>query len=403
MHVAYLVNQYPQPSQSFIRREIAALESLGHRVSRFTLRPFKGALPNPDDERERERTTAILARGAAKLAADVNATALSRPAAFAKAAREAWRASRFAANRRYAYGIYLAEACALRRMVAECGATHVHAHFGTNSAEVARLCRLLGGPPYSFTVHGPEEFDNPVGLDLGGKVRHSQFAVAISSFGRSQLWRWTDFDDWDKVQVVRCGVDASFISDDAPPPVDEASRSFTCVGRLAEQKGQLVLVRAAKLLMDRGIDFRVDLLGEGPLRPALEAEIRKHGLGERVILHGLASGEDVRRHMLAGRATVLPSFAEGLPVVLMESLALARPCVATSVAGIPELATPQNGWVVPPADAQRLADAMAEALAAPASRLREMGDLGRAAVRDRHDAVQEARRLADLIEGHGLS
>ncbi len=397
MHVAYLVNQYPQPSQSFIRREIAAIEADGHTVSRFTLRRFDGKLADPRDEAERGKTTAVLGRGAAGLAADVNKIALTRPGRFARAAAMAWKASRFAASRRHAYSIYLAEACSLVRMLDNCGATHVHAHFGTNSTEVARLCHLLGGPPFSFTCHGPEEFDNPVGLDLGGKVRHSKFAVAISSFGRSQLWRWTDFGDWDKVEVVHCGVDDKFLSDDAPPPIDENSRSFTCVGRLAEQKGQLMLVRAAKLLRDRGIDFRVDLVGEGPLRGPLEQEIAAGELQRHVILHGLAGGDEVRQHMLDCRATLLPSFAEGLPVVLMESLALARPCVATTVAGMPELATADNSLLVPPGDPERLAGAMEQILATPVKRLRQMGDDGRAAVRQRHDATLEAAKLVQLF------
>ena len=398
MHVAYLVNQYPIPSVSFIRREIAGLQALGHTVSRFTLRRFDGTLADPRDEIERDESRVVLARGATGLAADVNRLAVTRPRRFARAAQEALRASRLSARRRHTYGIYLAEACSLLRMLDRCGATHLHAHFGTNSAEVARLCRLLGGPPYSFTCHGPEEFDNPIGLDLGGKVRHSKFSVAISNFGRSQLWRWADVADWDKVEIVHCGVDEQFLGDDAPPPIEEDARSFTCVGRLAEQKGQVVLVRAARILRDRGIDFRVDLLGEGPLRPALEAEIAAGGLEQHVILHGLASGDQVRRHMLECRATVLPSFAEGLPVVLMESLALARPCVATRVAGMPELATPDNSFLVPPADAVALADAMQRVLETPASELRRMGGRGREAVRERHDARREAAKLAALFE-----
>ena len=387
--IAYLVNQYPQPSQSFVRREIAALEAMGVEVRRFTLRRFGGTLKDPADVAERERTTAILGLGKGRLLRDLIGTAVGRPSLFVKALREAWRAGRLSPRGRLIALIYLTEACSLLRLLD--GVEHVHAHFGTNSAEVAKLCRLLGGPPYSFTCHGPEEFDNPVGLDLAGKVRYAKFAVAVSSFGRSQLWRWADFGDWDKIRVVHCGVDKSFL-DNEPTPVPD-SADFVCVGRLAEQKGQMVLVRAAKILRDAGETFTFHLLGDGPLRPALEAAIGRDGLRDHVVLHGLASGEEVRRHMLAARATLLPSFAEGLPVVLMESLALGRPAVTTSVAGIPELVDDTTGWVVPAGDAEAFAEAVRKALAASADELSERGRAGAERVRERHDARREAERL----------
>ena len=393
--IAYLVNQYPQPSQSFVRREIAALEAMGVEVRRFTLRRFDGTLKDPADVAERERTTAILGLGKGRLLRDLIGTAVGRPSLFVKALREAWRAGGLSPRGRLIALVYLMEACSLRRLSSE--VEHVHAHFGTNSAEVAKLCRLLGGPPYSFTCHGPEEFDNPVGLDLAGKVRYAKFAVAVSSFGRSQLWRWADFADWDKIKVVHCGVDKSFL-DNEPTPVPD-SADFVCVGRLAEQKGQMVLVRAAKILRDAGETFTFHLLGDGPLRPALEAAIGRDGLRDHVVLHGLASGEEVRRHMLAARATLLPSFAEGLPVVLMESLALGRPAVTTAVAGIPELVDDATGWVVPAGDAGAFADGVRKALAASADELNDRGRAGAARVRGQHDARREAGTLLGHVRG----
>ena len=291
--------------------------------------------------------------------------------------------------------VYLAEAATLKRMLAARGVTHLHAHFGTNSAEVALLCRLLGGPAYSFTTHGPEEFDRPQQLHLADKVRGSKFAVCISSYGRSQMWRWADFADWPKVEVVHCGVDEIFLKDDADPPaVDETSRTFVCVGRLAEQKGQLVLMRAAKLLRDRGEHFHVELLGDGPLRGEIEKFVAHNDLQEFVTLAGFASNAEVRRRIVAARATVLPSFAEGLPVAIMESLALGRPAVTTYVAGIPELVRPgENGWLVPAGDAPALAAAMAEVLRCPAEALTAMGAAGANRVRQRHDVRREAAAL----------
>ena len=115
--------------------------------------------------------------------------------------------------------IYLAEACLLRRWLTELGIDHVHAHFGTNSTTVAMLCRMLGGPPYSFTMHGPEEFDAPRSLSLRDKIHHAAFVVAISEFTRSQLCRWAPSEDWHKIHVIHCvGVSPMFL-EHGPSPI----------------------------------------------------------------------------------------------------------------------------------------------------------------------------------------
>ena len=107
--------------------------------------------------------------------------------------------------------IYLAEACLIRRWLVETGVSHVHAHFGTNSAEVAMLVQTLGGPPFSFTAHGPEEFDKAPLIGLAEKIRRAAFVVAVSSFGRSQLFRLVEHEHWDKIHVVHCGLEPSFL------------------------------------------------------------------------------------------------------------------------------------------------------------------------------------------------
>lgn len=289
---------------------------------------------------------------------------------------------------------YLAEACRLRPALARDAAVHLHAHFGTNPATVACLCRLLGGPPYSFTVHGPEEFDRPEALGLREKIHHARFVVAVSDFGRSQLMRWTPAPAWEKLQVVRCGVDAEFLSEDATEP--PAQPRVVCVGRLCEDKGQLLLVDAAARLAREGLDFEIVLVGDGALRPQIEEKIRAHGLERKVLLRGWMDGAGVRREVAESRALVLPSFAEGLPVVIMESLARSRPVISTYVAGIPELVRPGvNGWLVPPGSIEPLVASLREALEAPRERLTELGRAGRRAVADRHDARKEASRLAE--------
>ena len=138
---------------------------------------------------------------------------------------------------------------------------------------MALLTRALGGPPYSFTVHGPEEFDHPEALSIGEKIERSAFVVAVSDFGKSQLCRWCDADHWEKIHVVRCGVDAAFLAA-GPQPISDVPR-FVCVGRLAEQKGQLLLLDALARLADEGHDFEMVLAGDGPMRPLIEKRIAR--------------------------------------------------------------------------------------------------------------------------------
>ena len=298
--------------------------------------------------------------------------------------------------------VYFAEACVLLRWLGEQGITHVHSHFGTNSTMVAMLAHVMGGPTYSFTSHGPEEYDKPEGLSLARKVELSKFAVAISQFGCSQLYRWCRYEDWPKVRLVRCGVDEMFLNAAAstngqlPPPPQEPR--IVNVGRLDRAKGQMFLVQAAGKLAADGVKFQLTLVGDGPMRGELEKLIAQLGLQDHVRLAGWMSNDQVRAEILAARAMVLPSFAEGLPLVIMEALALHRPVLSTYVAGIPELVTPGVcGWLVPTGSAEGLTSAMREVLTAPVERLAEMGDAGAKRVAERHDVAREAAKLAAMF------
>jgi colanic acid/amylovoran biosynthesis glycosyltransferase len=398
--VAYLVNQYPQSSQSFIRREIAALEKLGLEVLRYTVRRWPGQLVDESDRREVDRTRAVLDGGSWRLIPAFFLAAITRPIAFFRALGAATRIGRRSGRGVILHWVYLAEACILARWFRSDGVGHVHAHFGTNSTTVAMLCRILGGPPYSFTAHGPEEFDKPEPLALEEKIRRAAFVAAISDFGRSQLLRWCSYEEWPKAHVVRCGLDAMFLNGSPVPP--PTSTQFVCVGRLSAQKGQVVLLEACARLAEAGIDARVKLVGDGEMREVIERRIGELKLGDRVTLLGWQTNEQVRNHLLESRALVLPSFAEGLPVVIMGSLALRRPVISTSVAGIPELVeTGVTGWLVTPGSVEALAQAMREALQAPVEKLRSMGEAGAERVARRHNADIEAARLADLLRKAG--
>ncbi len=399
MRVAYLTNQYPHTSHSFIRREIAALETHGMQVERISVRRSDAELVDPSDRQEAGRTHVILAGGALGLSGDVLVRALTSPARFWAGLKLTWKIGRSGDRGFLRHLVYLAEACHVARRLRRLGIRHVHAHFGTNPAAVVTLCNAVSGIDYSFTVHGPEEFDRPTALRLDEKIARASMVVGISQYTRSQMYRWCRYQDWKKINVIHCGVDASFLGDPAKlTPVPDVRR-FVCVGRLSEQKGQLLLVRAAAELLAEGVDLELVLVGDGPMRQEIESLIDDAGVGKAIRITGWQSGQQVRQHMLGCRAMVLPSFAEGLPVVIMEALALGRPVISTYVAGIPELVEPQKtGWLVPAGSVEALKSAMREALSSPVDELSRMGRNGAQSVAEQHDVQREAAKLAELFK-----
>jgi colanic acid/amylovoran biosynthesis glycosyltransferase len=398
MKIAYLVNQYPKVSHSFIRREILALERQGFEVLRIAMRGWEEKLVDEEDLRERERTHYILRDGMGSLIGAVLRMFFSAPGRFFGALALALKMARRSDRPWPLHLIYLAEASRMVPWTRRFGATHLHVHFGTNSTEVAMLAAALGGPQYSFTVHGPEEFDKPEFIGMREKVLRSAFVVAISSYGRSQLYRWIRYQDWTKVKIVHCGLEREF-HNVAPVPVPSAPR-LVCVGRLCEQKGQLLLVSAVAQLVRAGIAVELVLAGDGEMRGDIEALIAQHGLHQHVRITGWISSAQVRTEILGARAMVLPSFAEGLPVVVMEAMALRRPVLSTYVAGIPELVRPgETGWLFPAGDIDELAAALKDCLETPLTRLEAMGESAHKRATERHSIDTEAAKLAHLFKG----
>ena len=397
LRIAYFVNAYPAISHAFIRREIHALERQGHAVLRIALRGWEGDLVDPDDPAERERTHYVLRDGVAPLLLAMLQTLLRSPSAFLRAlaltVRMSWKA-----DQGLPYHLaYLAEACRILPWLREHGVQHVHAHFGTNSAEVVMLANTLGGPPYSFTVHGPLEFDRPRYLGLPEKIRRAAFVVAITSYTRSQLCRCVAHAYWPRIQVVRCGLQPE-IFQSAPTPVPDSPR-LVCIGRLVEQKAQLLLIEAAALLTEEGLTFDLMIVGGGPMKAELETMVQRLDLQSCVQLTGAVSTKRLYEEIRLARGLVLPSFAEGLPMVIMEAMALRRPTISTYIAGIPELVRPgENGWLVPAGAVHELADAMRALLQTRTERLQTMGDAAFTLTRERHSADVETRKLSALFE-----
>lgn len=396
LKIAYLINQYPKVSHSFIRREILALEACGLIILRFAVRSCADELVDEADQQELKKTRFLLEGGAIALLQGLLKVMLRHPSRFLQAAgltlKLGWRSEQGVLK----HLAYLAEACVLLNWLAEAEVTHVHAHFGTNPATVAMLCRMLGGPPFSFTVHGPEEFDKVEAIALPQKIEQAAFVVAISSFGRSQLYRWTRPEQWSKIRVVHCGVDANFLAI-APTPIPDQPR-FVCVGRLSEQKGQLLLIEAAKRLAEEGLSFELVLVGDGELRSPIEALIARYQLQDQIKITGWANTTQVRDHLLNAKVMVLPSFAEGLPVVIMEALALRRPVISTYIAGIPELVENNTcGWLITPGSIEALVSAMRSALLTSPDKLEYMGQVGFERVALDHNIDVEAGKLSVLF------
>jgi colanic acid/amylovoran biosynthesis glycosyltransferase len=392
--IVYLVNQYPAVSHTFIRREILALEGLGFTIDRVALRRGQGIV-DPVDQAEERKTTYLLKSKLALLKSAMMG-AFARPLGFCKAlglaARMCWRSDRGPDK----HLIYLIEACALARHIQHCGARHLHAHFGTNSAEVAMLAAAVAGIDYSLTIHGSEEYDRPEYLGLTLKMRRALFVATVSHYGRAQLMRWCADGDESKIVLVRCGLDQE---GNRPAPMPEVVPArFVSVARFCRLKGHATLLDAFAELTKRGHAAELVLVGEGETRGAIEQQIADLALGAHVRITGWLDNAAVRREIEASRALVVSSYAENLPVVIMEAFVYGRTVIASAIAGIPELVIhAENGWLVPASSVQALANAMEECLRLPKNALEQRAARGLERVRSMHDVHAEAQKLARLF------
>jgi len=396
--LAYLTTAYPSISHTFIRREILGLEALGFSIRRLAIRAGT-VVVDAEDLREESLTLHLLSQPRSKLAIwalrGLWRAGLRSIGAFATATRLS-RASERGPLRHVAYFV---EALALLDHLVRMGVEHVHVHFGPNAAAVALLVKQLGGPRFSMPVHGPDEFDAAIGLSLRAKMRDAAFTIAISNYCAAQLQRWADPRDWPRIHVVHCTVGEEWFA--AARPIADDADTFISVGRLSAQKGQLLLVEAFAAATRRGLRGRLVLVGDGELRAQIESRIEQMDMRDRITITGWCSGAEVRKHMLASRALVVSSFAEGLPVVIMESMALERPVISTQIMGIPELVRHgEHGWLTIAGDADALTAALLEADNTPVATLRDMGRRASERVRQRHSVSIESQKLSAVLERH---
>ena len=399
MNIAYFTNQYARASDTFIRNEVLELRARGHEVRTFSVRrPVEGGVASAEVESERTSTCYILSVPRLRLAATILATVLRRPGRVAAALALAMRISPDGMRSRLMHVFYLLEAVYLAAALRRAKTQILHNHIAENSATVAMLASSISGIPFSMTVHGPGIFFHPEAWALREKIARAAFTACISDFCKSQCMLHSSRVDWPRLKVVRCGVGRQFEAVAPTPPT--AERRLLFVGRLCDEKGLPLLIEAFARVVAAGRDCHLSIVGDGPLRTDVEAFVRDRRLEASIELLGWRGSEAVVEALRGARALVLPSFAEGLPVVIMEAMALGRPVIATTIAGIPELVRPgENGWLVPAGSVDALAAAIETVLATPPETLRAMGEAGALAVGQRHSIAIEVAKLESLLVG----
>lgn len=401
MRVAYLINRYPQTSQSFIVREVAELRQRGVEVQTVSIWPVPDADLLSEEARQAAAGTAVLVPTPGQ-AVRVGLRVLARHP-LAGLSLVAGAISRPAAVGRLRQLAYALQALCLWSLLADEGIGHVHVHFANNGADAARLAVVLGrasgrGPQsWSFTMHGPTELSDLRHFDVAAKVADAAFVVCISDFARSQLQAVSDPDMWSRLIVVHCGVRVDDWASIERSPFDGALRVLY-LGRLVPEKGQRVLLEAVATCRAAGLDVRLVCAGGGAEQARLERAVVDLGLQGAVELPGPVGYDEVPALYRAADAFCLPSFAEGLPIVLMEAMAAGLPVVTTQIAGVPELVRDgANGLLVPPGRADLLAEALARLAGDPALR-RTLGERGREAIRSGFDIATTAERLEHAFE-----
>jgi len=399
MKIAYLMNTYPMTSTTFVRREIEALERLGLDVKRYAIRVWREQLVDARDVAEVDRTHYMLTGNTAALLAAFSRELLVNPRGTWRGIRATWRLAANAGGLSIKHFAYLLQAAYLRQMARLDRIEHIHAHFSTNATAVAMLSRLMGGPSYSFTAHGPDEFDDAARSSLDAKIANAAFAVAISHYCKMQLLRFGGAQHRDKIHIVHCGL----AMDEFQPAgeIGPDNQTFVCVGRLCLQKGQALIPEAVAALKKDFPALKVLLIGDGEGRADIERAIASYGVEANFELRGWIRNLEVHEVLRNSRALVLPSFAEGLPVVIMEAFALARPAISTYIAGIPELLDAGCGWIVPASSVEGLTVALREALLATPGELARKGAVGRARVAAGFDIDSEAKKLLGHMQASG--
>lgn len=397
--VAHVVSRFPLISETFILNEILELERLGLRVEVFALLLERSEVRHAEADALAERCVYAGGSPRALLAAQLH-WLRRRPGAYLRAWWRALRGNAGSPKFLLRAPMAVAAGALFAREAERRGVERLHAHYATHTALAAYVAHLLTGLPYSFTAHAHDIYvERPM---LGEKLRNASFVVAISDYNRRLLEELYGDDARGRVAVVHCGIQPEVFAPREQPARGDELR-IVCVASLQEYKGHPYLIDACALLRDRGVQFHLRLVGEGEERAAIERQIAELGLGGSVELLGAQPRDRVAALLREADVSVLPSVVtasgkkEGLPVVLMEALAMEVPVVATDISGVPELVVDgSTGLLVPERDAAALADALERVWRDPDA-ARALAAAGRERVLADFDLHRTAAQLRDLL------
>jgi colanic acid/amylovoran biosynthesis glycosyltransferase len=397
--LAYLVSQYPMLSMIFIIREVVELRRLGFEIDVVSINNADrnhGALSELERQ-ERSTTHYVKAEGVASALLAHLAHLLRAPHLYFRGWLKVFTWAGADPRRLFMHCMYFTEALMVGRWMHNTGHRHLHVHLGNEAATVGMYVKHVFGFGLSITIHGPDEFYDSRGQLLGEKVAAADFICCISDFARSQLMKASNYEHWHKLEVCRLGVDTLQFPGDARP--DTGGRPFVvlCVGRLTPAKGQHILLAAVATLRERGRDIHLRIVGDGVDRKSLERHVAALALESRVTFEGPIAPDRIRDFYATSDLFVLPSFAEGVPVVLMEAMSMGLPVVSTTVAGIPELIrNGQDGLLVAPSDPGLLANAI-ERLMDDAELRSRLALSARERIADQYNLRVNVARLAGIF------
>lgn len=395
LHIAYLTGEYPRVTDTFIQREVAELRSAGAEVETFSVRrPVQSENVGLQQQAERERTYYILPCSARDLIGAHWRLLRGGVGRYFKALGLALRARPPGLKALLYQLFYFAEAGILAEKIHHLGVVHLHNHFANSSCSVAMLAAALGGFTFSFTIHGPAIFFEPMQWRLDEKLKRALFVSCISHFCRSQAMIWAPLDKWDRLHIVHCGVEPDKY---VPRTHQGRGRRLMFTGRLAAVKGVPILLQAVAQLCSRHDDLQLTVVGDGPIRADLEAMADRLGIADAVEFVGCQLPQQVSDRLAETDVFVLSSFAEGVPVVLMEAMAAGVPVVTTRIAGVAELVEDgTNGFLAPPGDLATLCERIEQLLDDDDLRSR-FGREGQKKVVAQFDIKREAAWLSTIM------
>jgi colanic acid/amylovoran biosynthesis glycosyltransferase len=376
-HVVYLLDRYPELSQTFVRDEIAELRRQGLRVTVIAL--ARGTAAGGEDE-----ATSVLSEHARPISLrEWVRWGVRQPGRASKVARAV-----FAMRGTYAR-LTARQLPGLVRALQTQGVARVHSHFAWGGSAVGSYLAAGLGVPFSLTLHARDMYVHP--RRLQAKLDAADTPITVCEYNV----RWLAEHGYraSGLRVVPCGVEV-------PELAASASGGFAiAVGRLVAKKGFDILIEAFALCAGQNEGLRLDIVGDGPERERLEAQIGRLGMRDRVHLLGALPHEEVLRRIGDASVFALPcrtsedGDSDALPVVLREAMARAVPVIATPIAGIPELVDETVGWLVPAENPTAFAAALGEALSTPGA-ARRRG----AAARDRIVQHYTLEDTVDLLQ-----